>query len=108
MQRLALTICIVFVFALSPTLPSSRTNAVAAEKKNVVFIAGTKSHGYGSHEHLAGCMLLAKSLEQGMPNIKTVVLQNGWPKDPNALAGADTVVMYADGGGRHPGFRLER
>ena len=32
---------------------------VAATKK-VAFVAGTRSHGYGSHEHYAGCMVLAR------------------------------------------------
>jgi len=74
----------------------------AADGKKVVFVAGNRSHGYGSHEHYAGCVLLAKSLEQAAPGIKTVVYRNGWPKEANAFDGADTVVMYADGGGRHP------
>ncbi len=73
--------------------------------KKVVFIAGTPSHGYGAHEHNAGCLLLAKCLdtaakEQGVPVI-TTVYKNGWPSDPTALDNADTVVSYCDGGGRH-------
>ena len=76
--------------------------AQAEDGKKIVFIAGTPSHGYGSHEHYAGCMLLAKSIEEGMPGYKTVVCQNGWPKDSSVFDGADTVIMYADGGGGHP------
>jgi len=78
------------------------SQADAAEGKKVVFVAGNRSHGYGSHEHYAGCVLLAKSLEKAAPGVKTVVYKNGWPKEDNAFAGADTIVMYADGGGRHP------
>lgn len=75
------------------------------EKKKVVFIAGKPSHGYGAHEHNAGCLLLAQALEtaskeNGLPVI-TTVYKNGWPKDPTALDNADTVVVYCDGGGRH-------
>ncbi len=77
-------------------------SASAAEGKKVVFVAGTRSHGYGSHEHYAGCVLLAKSLEKAVPGVKTVVYRNGWPKEADAFEGADTIVMYADGGGRHP------
>ena len=73
-----------------------------AAKKKVVFIAGRPSHGYGSHEHHAGCLLLAKHLEDAMPNVETEVIQNGWPQEGvKALEGADTVVVYCDGGGRH-------
>jgi type 1 glutamine amidotransferase len=73
--------------------------------KKVVFIAGTPSHGYGAHEHNAGCLLLAKCLDaaattDGLP-VVTSVYKNGWPADPTALDNADTVVVYCDGGGRH-------
>ena len=30
------------------------------------------------------------------------VFRDGWPREKGALEGFDTVVMYADGGGRHP------
>lgn len=73
-----------------------------AAKKKVVFIAGRPSHGYGAHEHYAGCVLLARLLEQGMPHFETVVVRNGWPEDHAVLQGADAIVMYADGGGGHP------
>jgi hypothetical protein len=33
-------------------------SAVSAEdKKKIVFIAGNPSHGFGAHDHQAGCML---------------------------------------------------
>lgn len=96
MRRLAMLI--LCCLAMFPTLVNSADN----ETKKVVFVAGTKSHGYGSHEHYAGCKLLAMRLQQAMPNFKCVVYQNGWPKEPDAFDGADTIVMYADGGGRHP------
>jgi type 1 glutamine amidotransferase len=70
-------------------------------KKKVVFVAGTPSHGFGAHEHNAGCLLLAKGLAEGMPQIETTVYQNGWPKDEHALDGADAIVMYCDGGDGH-------
>ncbi len=72
------------------------------EWKKIVFVAGKKSHGYMAHEHYAGCKLLAKWLdESGLP-LDTVVYKDGWPDDPNAFDGADTIIMYADGGGNHP------
>jgi len=73
-----------------------------APKKRIVLIAGPPSHGYASHEHNAGCLLLAKWLnESGLP-VEAVVYKNGWPKEPNALEGADAIVIFSDGGGGHP------
>ena len=78
--------------------PAKKTSAV----KKVAFIAGVKSHGYGAHEHKAGCLLLARALnESGLP-VKATVHTQGYPRDPSVLADADSIVVYADGGGRHP------
>jgi hypothetical protein len=74
----------------------------AAEGKKIVFVAGTKSHGYGSHEHFAGCVLLAKSLENSLPGYDCEVVPNGFPEDLSVFDEADAVVCYADGGSRHP------
>ena len=73
-----------------------------AEKK-VVFVAGKKSHGYFSHEHIAGCKLLAKHLEvcqhRGIRSI--VITDDGYPKDASVFDGVAAIVVYCDGGGRH-------
>jgi putative membrane-bound dehydrogenase-like protein len=70
--------------------------------KKVVFVAGKPSHGYGAHEHAAGCLLLARHLRDNMPGYETIVLRNGWPADGlAAFEGADAVVVYCDGGGGH-------
>ncbi len=71
-------------------------------KKKIVLIAGTRSHGYGSHEHKAGCMLLADALNKSGLPIEASVTTEGWPKDDSILNDADSVVIYCDGGGRHP------
>ena len=78
---------------------------LAEGRAKVVFVAGTPSHGYFSHEHNAGCLLLAKALneardEHDVPVVATVYT-NGWPTDPTAFDNADTVVSYCDGGARH-------
>ena len=71
-------------------------------KKKIVFLAGGPSHGYGSHEHHAGCLLLARYLEENVPDCETVVVRNGWPvAGLPALQGADTIVVFSDGGGGH-------
>ena len=78
---------------------------LANDQKKVVFVAGKRSHGWGQHEHNAGCLLLANRLDEaakkdGLP-VVTTVYKDGWPTDPTAFDNADTIVAYCDGGGRH-------
>jgi type 1 glutamine amidotransferase len=76
---------------------------VSTTKKTALLLAGRKSHGFGAHDHLAGCSLLAKLLNaSGLVEAKVHSLeQDGWPK-PEVLASANTIVIYSDGGGGHP------
>ena len=73
-------------------------------KKNVLMIAGRPSHGPGEHEHNAGVQLLAKCLQQGAADRVAVKfhLNADWPS-AEEFVNADTVVIYSDGGGGHPG-----
>ncbi|MBX3421255.1 MAG: ThuA domain-containing protein [Pirellulaceae bacterium] len=78
----------------------------AQPTKRVVFLAGRPSHGYGSHEHLAGCRLLADAIQRSTKGqVVCDVYGNGWPEDDSVLDGADAIVMYCDGGGGHPALR---
>ncbi len=70
--------------------------------KKVVFVAGTPGHGYGEHEHNAGCVLLARLLNENLPGTHAVVYRNGWPADPTAFDNADAIVLFADGAGGNP------
>lgn len=78
-----------------------RVRKLPAPKK-VAFVAGTPSHGFGSHEHKAGCMLLADALNRSGLPVEARVYTNGWPKDDSVLDYADSIVVYCDGGKRHP------
>ena len=40
-------------------------------RRKIVFIAGKPSHGYAAHEHKAGCLLLAKALNENVPQVRT-------------------------------------
>lgn len=80
---------------------SGKTSQSSSFKKKVVFLAGGQSHGYGAHDHLAGCTLLANSLNQSGLPVQATVYHYGWPDDAKVLEGADCVVMYGDGGGGH-------
>jgi type 1 glutamine amidotransferase len=72
------------------------------EGREILLIAGPPSHGYGSHEHYAGCVLLAKSLEAAMPGYSTDVIRHKWPENADAFNGVDAIVIYSDGGTSHP------
>ncbi|MFH1718911.1 MAG: ThuA domain-containing protein, partial [Planctomycetota bacterium] len=71
------------------------------DRKKIVLVAGPPSHGYGGHEHNAGCLLLAKQLNENVPGVYATAYLNGWPKDPTALDNADAVAVFCDGGGGH-------
>ena len=88
------------------TLTLTFALGAVAKPKKVVMIAGRQSHGPLSHEHKAGIMLLAKCLQENAGDLvaPTVVL-NGWPKDNNVFRDVAAVVIYSDGGGRHPAHR---
>ncbi len=70
-------------------------------RTKLVLMAGKPSHPPRMHEFNAGVQLLAKSLAQGAPQLKVEVILNGWPKDEAVFAGADAIVFYMDGGGKH-------
>ncbi|WP_153557609.1 DUF1080 domain-containing protein [Roseimaritima sediminicola] len=81
---------------------TSQSDKASAAKKKIAFLAGRPSHGYGAHEHYAGSMLLAQSIKSAMPGYEVEVFREGWPADGvEALADADSVVVYCDGGRRH-------
>jgi putative membrane-bound dehydrogenase-like protein len=88
-------------FAAGLANASLQAQDAQEQAKKVVFVAGRPSHGYGAHEHNAGCTLLAKELQAAMPSIKCDVHLSGWPADEKAFDGADCIVMYCDGGRGH-------
>ncbi len=79
-------------------------STASAGKKHALLLAGRRSHGFGAHDHTAGCALLAKLLnESGLPITAEMhsLEKDGWPS-AEKLAKANTIVIYADGGGGHP------
>jgi hypothetical protein len=84
-------------------------NIYAASPAKIVMVAGTPSHGPGQHEFNAGTLLLEKCLRQNK-GVETVVVKGGWPEDEKTFDGASAIVLYMDGGAKHPvimGDRLE-
>jgi type 1 glutamine amidotransferase len=78
------------------------------DRKKVVMVAGTPSHGRGEHEFNAGTELLKKCLDADAPQVLTVIYHNGWPADPTAFDNADEIMLYMDGGDGHPVIQRTR
>lgn len=72
----------------------------SGNSKHILFLSGENSHGWGSHKHIAGSMLLSESLPQGAPNVTTEMIRQ-WPTSAQ-LKSADALVIYADGWRKHP------
>ena len=96
---------VVGAFSAGPALTADAQaeikRQIGEDTKKVVFVAGTRSHGYGNHEHRAGSKLLARLLEENTENITTKVYTEGWPEDPTAFDNADSIIMFSNGGGGH-------
>jgi type 1 glutamine amidotransferase len=101
--------CLLLIIALcaavacsEPKPAGNTTEANTTEAKTkIVFIPGDDSHGIGEHEHLGGCKLLAKLLNESVEGVNAVVTEQGWPKDTTILDDAAAIVMYSDGGEHH-------
>ena len=71
-----------------------------AKKSRIVMVAGSASHGGGSHEHPLVCAFLADQLNNTLDSVEVGVSQ-GWPEDPTAFADTDAIIVYSDGGTGH-------
>ncbi|HUF62979.1 MAG TPA: family 16 glycoside hydrolase [Verrucomicrobiales bacterium] len=92
-----------FVFAtvlLVGNTGSPAQEPKASDSKHVLFLAGANSHGWGSHKHIAGSILLSEALPKGAPGVTTEMIRE-WP-NAEQLAQADALVIYADGWRSHP------
>ncbi len=78
-------------------------SSLAADKK-IVLIAGKPSHPPGMHEFRAGMLLLQQCL-QATPGISVSVHANGWPESNAVFDGAAAVIIYCDGGAKHPAIQ---
>lgn len=75
---------------------------LAGDRKKIVLVAGRASHGKGQHEFNAGVTLLRHCLDTFPQQLVPAEYHNGWPADPTAFDNADAVLLYMDGGDRHP------
>ncbi len=77
-------------------------SAVAEERKNIVLIAGPKSHGPEGnriHDYPWSARLLKTLLENSnlRDQVNVLTYLNGWPPDTQALRSADTIMIISDG-----------
>jgi type 1 glutamine amidotransferase len=87
--------------AQPPQRPGLAANADLTGRKKIVFLSGHPSHGYAQHEHYAGCMFLAKNLNENVPQVYCEVYKYDWPTDPHAFDNVAAIVIYCDGGEGH-------
>jgi hypothetical protein len=99
MKRLIAMLAIVAALA-------STANA-ADTQKQIVFVHGKASHGYGGHAYGPAFRMLARMLNENVPAVKAVVIQDD--QDLSPLDKANAVVLGSDGGGlvKTLGDRLE-
>lgn len=90
-----------FLLCTFVLLPLASKALTPDGKRKLVFIAGKPSHPPGMHEFRAGTILLEKCLK-AVPNLVVDRHEMGWVKDEATFADADAVVIYADGGAKHP------
>ena len=82
-------------------IPASAPRAAAGATRKLVLIAGSPSHPPGMHEFRAGSLLLEKRLAQ-VPGLTVERYDNGWVLDEATFDDADAIVIYSDGGRKHP------
>lgn len=72
----------------------------------IVLVAGSNFFKAGEHEYVAGCLALMDLLRQ-TPDVAPVLALD-WPKDAETFAGAKAVVLFCDGGDKHPVAQADR
>ena len=106
-KAIGIIVLLIGVFCLF----SCMSAGLRKKPKKVVLIAGKTDHQSGTHEHETIVSMLKECLDTS-PNVKgiktEVVFNGGWPKDPNILNDADTILICADGWERHPLGKPER
>lgn len=97
MRRLHLPVVALAAAVLALGSGLETTSANAAEPKRVLVIGHLRDHPYETHEYLVDAEILAKCLRQ-TPGVDAQV-SNGWPEDPERLAGIDAIVLHVASGG---------
>jgi Trehalose utilisation len=114
MTHLPRLLALMLVAAVGLSLPAGAAPSNApgdAKKKDaakkLLLIAGKPSHPPRMHEFRAGSLLLQKCLAN-VPGLAVDLHDMGWPKDEKTLDDADAIVIYSDGGAKHPALQGDR
>ena len=109
MKRTLLTVAAFFLAVASQAVPKDpydrsgtpiEVQPTDPKAVKIVLIAdASKDHPPAEHEGFAGNALLARMLQQ-TPGVATVLVEDGWPKNPETLKNARSIVFYMDGGGK--------
>jgi hypothetical protein len=67
-----------------------------AQQKQIVFVHGAASHGYGGHAYGPAFRMLAEILNKNVPAVRAVVVPDD--QDLSPLDTADAIVLGSDGG----------
>lgn len=88
---------------LAPHLPRGivpeQTPTEAGQTK-IVFVAGSNFFKPGEHEYLGGCAVLMNLVRQTPKTFP--VLAVDWPTKRETFADAKAIVLFCDGGDKHP------
>src|SRR5438132_1426545 len=72
----------------------------------IVFIAGSNFYKPGEHEYIGGCAVLMDLVKQ-TPGVFPVLALD-WPKKAETFKDAKAVVLFLDGGDKHPALKGQR
>ena len=81
-----------------------RDKAASDNGTKIALIAAAPSHGEGHHDWDQDARFIKQCLEEA-PNVEDLTIEihnNGWPKNPRDLDGADAIVFLTDGAKFHP------
>ena len=95
-RNLILVIGLALVGLAVAAFPRPADAAPAGGKKQIVFVHGKASHGYGGHAYGAAFRMLARILNKNVPAVNAVVIQDD--QDLAPLDTADAIVLGSDGG----------
>ena len=95
-NRMNSVIGLVLVSLCVVTLSHPADTAAAEGKKQIVFVHGKASHGYGGHAYGPAFRMLARILNESTPAVNAIVVRDD--KDLGPLDTADAVVLGSDGG----------
>ena len=85
------------LLGMSIAAGSRPADAASADgKKQIVFVHGKASHGYGGHAYGPAFRMLARILNENVPAVEAIVVQDD--QDLDCLDRADAIVLGSDGG----------